>query len=45
MHQRAGGQASNRQWRLVYHYLRIYVVLLSSASRERRPHFQEATRS
>ena len=43
MHQRTAGQASNRQWRLVYHYLRIYVVLLSSASRHRRPHFQEAT--
>lgn len=42
MHQRDAGVASNRRWRLIYHYLRIYVVLLSSASRRRRPRFQEA---
>ncbi|MET0727324.1 MAG: glycosyltransferase family 2 protein [Acidimicrobiales bacterium] len=42
MHQREGGVASNRRWRLIYHYLRIYVVLVSSASRRRRPRFREA---
>jgi hypothetical protein len=33
MRQRAAGQASNRRFRLVYHYLRLLVVLGSS----RRP--------
>lgn len=42
MHQRAGGRPSNRRWRLLYHYVRIYVVLVSSASRHRRPQFQAA---
>jgi glycosyltransferase involved in cell wall biosynthesis len=42
MHQREAGQASNRRWRLLYHYVRIYVVLVSSASRRRRPRFGEA---
>lgn len=41
MHQRAVGQASNRRWRLLYHYVRIYVVLLSSASLRHRPRFHE----
>ncbi len=41
MHQREGGVASNRRWRLLYHYLRIYVVLVSSASRRRHPRFGE----
>ena len=41
MHQREGGVPSNRRWRLIYHYLRIYVVLLSSASRRRHPRFKE----
>lgn len=42
MHERSGGQPSNRRWRLLYHYVRIYVVLVSSASRNRRPDFQAA---
>jgi glycosyltransferase involved in cell wall biosynthesis len=42
MHQRGGGVASNQRWKLLYHYIRIYVVLVSSASRRRRPQFQEA---
>jgi len=42
MQERAGGHPSNRRWRLLYHYLRIYVVLVSSASRHRRPTFQAA---
>jgi glycosyltransferase involved in cell wall biosynthesis len=41
MRERSAGQPSNRRWRLVYHYVRLYVVLLSSAT-PRRPVFQEA---
>lgn len=39
MRQRAGGEPSNRSWRLAYHYLRVVVVLASSVrlSRGRRP--------
>lgn len=29
MRERAGGQASNRSWRLAYHYLRVLVVMAS----------------
>lgn len=32
MHQRAGGEASNQRWRLVYHYLRLMLALVSQAS-------------
>ena len=39
MRTRSGGTASTRRFRLVYHYLRIYAVLFSSASRRRRPRF------
>lgn len=39
MRARAAGTASTRRLRLVYHYLRIYAVLFSSASRSRRPDF------
>ena len=42
MRRRAGGSASTRRLRLVYHYLRIYAVLFSSASRRRRPGFKAA---
>jgi glycosyltransferase involved in cell wall biosynthesis len=43
MRERSAGEPSNRRWRLVYHYARLYVVLLSSAT-HRRPVFQEAAR-
>jgi len=43
MRERAAGHPSNGRWRLVYHYARLYVVLLSSAT-VRRPVFQEAAR-
>jgi hypothetical protein len=43
MRERTAGAPSNRRWRLVYHYARLYVVLLSSAT-PRRPVFQEAAR-
>jgi glycosyltransferase involved in cell wall biosynthesis len=43
MRERASGTPSNRRWHLVYHYARLYVVLLSSAT-PRRPIFQEAAR-
>lgn len=39
MRSRSGGVASTRRFRLIYHYLRIYAVLFSSASRHRRPEF------
>lgn len=42
MRARSGGTASTRRLRLVYHYLRIYAVLFSSASRSRRPGFGKA---
>jgi glycosyltransferase involved in cell wall biosynthesis len=35
MHGRTGGAPSNRRFRLLYYYVRLVVVLLSSASRER----------
>jgi len=35
MHQRAGGTASNRQWKLAYHYVRVIVTMLTKASRRR----------
>jgi glycosyltransferase involved in cell wall biosynthesis len=35
MHQRAGGQASTHRFRLVYHYVRVLVTLLTRASRKR----------
>ncbi len=44
MRARTGGTASTRRLRLVYHYLRIYAVLFSSASRSRRPGFGKADR-
>lgn len=44
MRARSGGTASTRRLRLVYHYLRVYAVLFSSASRSRRPDFGEADR-
>jgi len=41
MHERAAGQASNRRFRLAYHYIRVLVVLASSkrvkGPREPRP--------
>jgi glycosyltransferase involved in cell wall biosynthesis len=36
MRDREGGQPSNRRWRLVYHYLRLLIVLIASAPRRRR---------
>jgi glycosyltransferase involved in cell wall biosynthesis len=36
MHERVAGQPSNRNVRLVYHYLRLMVVLLTTASRRGR---------
>lgn len=33
MSDRAVGEPSNRQWRLVYHYLRLLIVLVASAPR------------
>ena len=35
MRQRAGGEASNRQWKLAYHYVRVIVTMLTKASRRR----------
>jgi glycosyltransferase involved in cell wall biosynthesis len=35
MRERAGGQASNRRFRLAYHYVRVLVVLASSPKRVR----------
>ncbi|MDQ6945555.1 MAG: glycosyltransferase family 2 protein [Actinomycetota bacterium] len=32
MHQRLAGTPANRQWRLVYHYLRLLLVMISMAS-------------
>lgn len=37
MRNRELGAPSNRTWRLVYHYLRLFVVLLAAAPRSRRP--------
>jgi hypothetical protein len=37
MHSREGGVAHNRNLKLVYHYVRLFVVILASASRRRRP--------
>ena len=37
MRGRAAGNPSNRRWRLVYHYVRLFVVIVASASRRRRP--------
>ncbi len=37
MRSRELGAPSNRTWRLVYHYLRLFVVLLAAAPRSRRP--------
>lgn len=37
MRERELGAPSNRTWRLVYHYLRLFVVLLAQAPRSRRP--------
>lgn len=42
MHDRVAGVASNRNFKLVYHYLRLFVVLVSSASRRGR-HAREAS--
>ncbi len=36
MHQRAGGEASNHRLRLAYHYVRLFVALLSRASLRNR---------
>jgi glycosyltransferase involved in cell wall biosynthesis len=36
MREREGGEPSNRRWRLVYHYLRVLLVLTASASRRHR---------
>jgi len=36
MRERERGVPSNRRWRLVYHYLRLMVVLVASAPRRRR---------
>ena len=35
MRQRQGGEASSRQWRLAYHYLRLLIVLGAGAGRRR----------
>lgn len=37
MHERAGGEASNRQWKLVYHYIRVILTMVTKASRHRSP--------
>ena len=37
MRGRAGGRPSTRRFRLVYHYLRLHVVLLASARRREKP--------
>ncbi len=37
MRERELGAPSNRTWRLVYHYLRLFVVLLAQAPRSKRP--------
>lgn len=37
MRERAGGQASNRSFRLVYHYLRVMVSLANTPRRSRAP--------
>ena len=37
MRERAGGQASNRSFRLVYHYLRVLVSLANTPRRSRAP--------
>lgn len=37
MHQRVEGRASTRNLRLVYHYLRLLLVMTASAGRRRRP--------
>lgn len=42
MRERAGGQASNRRFRLMYHYLRVLVSLANTPKRTRPP--KEATR-
>lgn len=42
MHERAAGQASNRRFRLAYHYVRVLVVL-ASTPRAKRPHVPDAT--
>jgi glycosyltransferase involved in cell wall biosynthesis len=42
MRRRAAGTASNRNFKLIYHYLRLFVVLISSASRRGR-HAGEAS--
>jgi glycosyltransferase involved in cell wall biosynthesis len=42
MRHRAAGVASNRNFKLIYHYLRLFVVLISSASRRGR-HAGEAS--
>lgn len=34
MHQRAGGEPSNHRFKLVYHYVRVLVTLLTKASRQ-----------
>jgi glycosyltransferase involved in cell wall biosynthesis len=36
MRPREGGEPSNRRWRLVYHYMRLLLVLTASASRRGR---------
>ena len=36
MRSREGGEPSNRRWRLVYHYMRLLLVLTASASRRGR---------
>jgi glycosyltransferase involved in cell wall biosynthesis len=36
MRGREAGAPSNRTWRLVYHYLRLFVVILATAPRRRR---------
>lgn len=37
MHERSGGEASNRSFRLVYNYLRLLVVMATSARRKAPP--------
>lgn len=37
MRERELGAPSNRTWRLVYHYLRLFVVLLAQTPRKKRP--------